>query len=206
MTRKQRRAVKDGERDLPLAQPDRSGPKGESLLDLAAKRQAELDAAKPAASGGQTPRPTPPTTPVDADRDDEALANACIYAITLSMVHFTLDVLVYHQYAQFMEWNGIFRRIATILPSFGVIVYILHTRSALKLRWLRQVLFFLFSCGAGCYLIRTGNEEAYIAVMRRAPPLGTLLIWSFIEMDLPFGVASLLMIGGYLWWKGYTVI
>ena len=58
---------------------------------------------------------------------------------------------------------------------------------------------------AGCYLIYSSNEEAYFAVMKRAPPLGTLWVWSVIEMRLEFAVGSLIAVGAYFWRGGYTI-
>ena len=66
-------------------------------------------------------------------------------------------------------------------------------------------MFLAMSVGAGCYLIYSSNEEAYFAVMKRAPPLGTLWVWSVIEMRLGFAVGSLITVGAYFWQGGYTI-
>jgi len=59
--------------------------------------------------------------------------------------------------------------------------------------------------GAGCHLIYSSNEEAYFAVMKRAPPLGTLWVWSVIEMKLEVAVLSVGVVGGYFWLGGFKM-
>lgn len=192
-TRRQRKNAKlqSPPADVPLAQPDRSVPKGKTLLDLAAERQDELFAQADA---------------INAERSAEGpFANALLYAVTLSMVHFTLDVLVYHQYAQAIYWDEILKRVAIFLPCIGAILYILYQPVLMRLPLLRQILFLVCSTLAGCYLVRASNKEAYIAVMRRAPPLGTLLVWLYIEMRLPFALAGFAFVGAYLWVNQYPL-
>jgi hypothetical protein len=50
-----------------------------------------------------------------------------------------------------------------------------------------------------------GNVYDYYAVMKQAPPLGTLWVWSVIEMKLPYALVGLVANLGYMWWKGYGV-
>lgn len=47
------------------------------------------------------------TTPIE---------NALFFAGSLTMLHFTLDVLVYHQYGQEVEWSNIWWRTAKSFP------------------------------------------------------------------------------------------
>jgi len=56
---------------------------------------------------------------------------------------------------------------------------------------------------AGCYLIYSGNEHGYYMVMQKAPPVGTLWIWSVVEMDLALTMLHLVVVGAYTWWNGY---
>lgn len=203
-TRRQQKAGKSSatssdSSDVPLAQPDRSGPKGKSLLDLAAERQDELIAQADAINEKRRQAS-------DGIKSTEGpFANALLYAVTLSMVHFTLDVLVYHQYAQKIYWDEIFGRLGLFFPCVGAIIYILYQPFIMRLPLLRQVAFLVASTLAGCYLARTSNKETYIAVMRRAPPLGTLMVWLYIEMRLPFALAGLGFIGGYMWINRYLL-
>lgn len=58
---------------------------------------------------------------------------------------------------------------------------------------------------AGCYLIHITNKYSYIAVLKQAPPLGCLWVWSIIELNLGLAVASLAASGFFFWQGGYTV-
>lgn len=53
-------------------------------------------------------------------------------------------------------------------------------------------------------MIYVGNTYDYYAVMKQAPPVGTLWVWSVIEMRLEFCLASVAVNLGYLWWNGFS--
>jgi hypothetical protein len=44
-----------------------------------------------------------------------------------------------------------------------------------------------------------------MAIMKQAPPIGCLWVWSVIELDLPWAVLSLAGAGGFLWQNGYSI-
>lgn len=229
--------------DIPMALPDRSGPKGKTLYDLAAEReaelrkeatirQAELDA-KRAKESGSMPYPMPSARGDDGrvEEDEELLGrfgHAVVLTFTLALLHFTLDVLVYHQYAQDIEWNAIFKRTFSTLPVLFLLTYILSSPSSTspstfsispkgiltrggnstkdKLVHVgRQVLFFGCNVAAGCYMLHVGTRYGYFAVMKRAPPVGTLWVWSVIESELLLGVAGLAITAFYGWYAGVEI-
>lgn len=70
---------------------------------------------------------------------------------------------------------------------------------------LRQAVFFVMSIVSGCYLIYITNTYGYLAVMKRAPPLGVLWLWAVVEMELTWAVSSLAVAGFFLWQGGYSV-
>lgn len=183
-------------------------------MDFASERQDELIARADAINaqrrqasgvpieGNNTSKSTADATS-KAESSDSPLGNAMLYATTLSMLHFTLDTLVHHQYAITLVWPSLFQRTATILPFLFIIVFISYQPFFTRLPLLRQSAFLVFACAAGCWLVRTANVDPYIAVMQRAPGLGTLLVWSFVEMRLPFAIVGLAVVGVYLWWGEY---
>lgn len=69
----------------------------------------------------------------------------------------------------------------------------------------RQAVFFATSLAAGCHLIHVTNHHGYLAVMKRAPPLGCLWVWSVIELDLPLAALSLAGAGVFVWAGGYSI-
>ncbi|PNS19346.1 Polyphosphoinositide phosphatase [Sphaceloma murrayae] len=148
-------------------------------------------------------------TGTEAPDDDPIgpLGESIFYAISLSMLHFTLSLLVHNQYAS---------RPPTLWPLAGetmkaapfLWVFIYGLKCEVVARWARvkQGIHFVLGVGAGCYLLWIGNRAGYLAVMKRAPPVGTVWVWSVIEMKLEWAVVSLVACIGYLWWNGFSVM
>ncbi|EKD18050.1 hypothetical protein MBM_03822 [Drepanopeziza brunnea f. sp. 'multigermtubi' MB_m1] len=100
---------------IPLAQADRSGPKAPTLLDIAEQRGILRDYAG-----------KPDTASLEArDRGNDEkealvgrLGDSILWSISLTMLHFTLDVLVTHQYnIDGIVWPGIIWRTVQALPG-----------------------------------------------------------------------------------------
>lgn len=186
--------------EMLLKHPDRSGPKGKTLFELAEDRQRELDA--------KNGRVRPPTVTDAAAAPDAAhlepigpLGDAILYSISMAALHLTFDVLIYQQYREALVWSEMFSRAGTAWPIFGLLVYLLHVDFSHKFPVLRNVGFLVGSVVAGCYLIYSGNKHGYFHVMKTAPPIGVLWIWSFVEMELVYAVVSAGIVCGYMWWN-----
>jgi len=67
------------------------------------------------------------------------------------------------------------------------------------------VFFAALSVGAGTWLVYASNEDPYMAVMKKAPPLGTLWVWAVVEMRWEWAVGCLGVVGGWGWWQGYGI-
>ncbi|KAI5919314.1 hypothetical protein F4810DRAFT_512913 [Camillea tinctor] len=212
-TRKERKAAAG----IKLAQPDRSGPTEATLLQFAQERElfekADKKQRKNRRSDGS-----------EDERDEEGatlspkaerIMEAILWTVSLAMLHFTLDVLVQHQYAVVISWPQIVRRSIQALAVFFLLFYTLHPHASspillpgLPLRFqspLRQSIFFGASIASGCYLIHISNVYGYLAVMKQSPPLGCLWVWSIIELDLSLAVVSLAVAGGFFYQGGYTI-
>lgn len=98
--------------EISLAQPDRSGPNPSraTLLELAAQRGL-LDNKNESTTGED-----------DAEAEEELdppigrLGESVMWSMSLAMLHFTLDVLVQHQYAVKITWRNIVNR---SMQAFG---------------------------------------------------------------------------------------
>jgi hypothetical protein len=249
--------------NLKLKQPDRSGPTEKTLLELAEERGLWDQVRKREQELGKKAVPIPiPRPPKNADDDDggddeqddeddgedddgelspaaDRVLDTLLWSVSLAMLHFTLDVLVHHQYSvDRIVWPIVWRRFGQALfgepdhflhvPAsaswpltrirsavFGLLVYFLHPHAAnpglvpgLPPRYqaaLRQVIFFTTSSYSGCYLIHITNTSGYMAVMKQAPPLGCLWIWSAIELELPWAILSLTGAVAFLWQRGYSI-
>ncbi len=196
-----------------LAQPDRSGPdpSQQTLLDIAAQRGILKEAEEEEPLVGR-------------------VGESILWSVSLAMLHFTLDVLVAHQYAVDVEWPKIIVRGLQALPGefdgfitrmilIYVVIFLLmysfhpHLTPSILLPplpkyqpLLHQIFFFVSAVVAGNYLIYITNEHGSYAVMKQAPPLGCLWIWSVIELDVLWATASLLCCGAFLKLGGFSYL
>lgn len=117
---------------------------------------------------------------------------------------------------------SLFSLLAPLLTSlsclqtvFTALVYALHPHAAATTvvpglpqrfqNYARQAIFLAMGTVAGCYLIHITNKYSYIAVLKQAPPLGCLWVWSIIELNLGLAVVSLALSGFFFWQGGYTI-
>ncbi|KAE8444942.1 hypothetical protein EG329_014069 [Mollisiaceae sp. DMI_Dod_QoI] len=198
---------KDGK--IKLSQPDRSGPDPtqETLLDMAEKRGLLKTAEDEQEVGG-------------LDENGEPLigrfGESFLWSISLTMLHFTLDVLAAHQYAVAIKWPDLLNRTAQAFPIILLLVYSFHphptpspllpTLPARIQPLAHQIFFFAGSLAAGCYLIYITNKHGYYAVMKQSPPLGCLWIWSVIELNVFWATGSLICCGLFLKFGGYNFL
>lgn len=139
-------------------------------------------------------------------------------ALPLSCLHFTLSFLTAHQYAQELRILPIIlNTLFVAFPTLTLVVHLLHGH-LLGLASVRipqgvqkaatavqQILFLLAANIAGCYLIHLTNDKGYYAVMKKAPSIGTVWVWSIIELGLAGALIGVAGPGLYAWWNGYGV-
>ncbi|KAI1188344.1 hypothetical protein F5B17DRAFT_429639 [Nemania serpens] len=207
-TRKERKAAAE----IKLAQPDRSVLPEQTLLGLAQERNLFEQADQHPANRRRR----------KDDHDDGELSptadrimDTLLWTVSLAMLHFTLDVLVQHQYAMDIVWPDIVTRALIALVVFFAFFYVLHPHPSspallpgLPLRYqafLRQAIFFVASTVSGCYLIDISNNYGYMYIMKRSPPLGCLWVWSVIELNLAPALASLAIACGFFYQGGYSL-
>jgi hypothetical protein len=210
--RAQARAKPAAGDDVPLSQPDRDAPKQKTLLDIAAERQ--LLSSTP---GSSTPSITstkinPDCTisslgeSVDAELEPTPSLDIALYTATLSLLNFTLTVLVEHQYAsETPSLPSVFYSSTIASPTpflLLMLVTILHPRSAYLVT---QLLFAVLSVVAGTWLVHASNRDPYLAVMKKAPPLGTLWVWAIVEMRWEWALGCLGIVAGWGWWNNYSM-
>jgi hypothetical protein len=194
---------------LKMAQPDRSGPKAKTFMDIYEEKKHLLDQGQPFDNKYQDGLVRDESGNIlEAGLGDDdpigPVGNAVFWALTLAMVHFTLDVLVYSQYRQEIEWREISWRTAVVAPILFAMILTMKSEIASQFALLQQIFYLGVGIAAGCYVIHAANAKGYYAVMKRCPPLGTLWIWSVIEMNLPYAAASVAVDIAFMWYKGYS--
>ncbi|KAI0480893.1 hypothetical protein GGR56DRAFT_628017 [Xylariaceae sp. FL0804] len=234
-TRRERKRADDGIGNIKLAQPDRSGPSDATLLELAQERNLFAQADQHPFSQNQRQK-RPPRRKKKEDGDGEEVEEeeeneleleqtatpadrvleAVLWSVSLAMLHFTLDVLVQHQYAMDVVWADIASRALAALVVFLFLMYVLHPHASAPAllpgllpahlgHALRQGVFLAASLAAGCYLIHISTAFGYVAVMKQSPPLGCLWIWSVVELDLPLALLSVAGAAGFYYQGGYSI-
>ncbi|KAL5114167.1 hypothetical protein ACEQ8H_007964 [Pleosporales sp. CAS-2024a] len=179
--------------DYILKHPDRAGRTGKTLFELAEERQQALDRA--AARVRAPPRP--------AHDAVGPLGDAVLYSASMAALHCTLDVIVYSQYREAIVWPEILQRAASAMPVFLLLVYLTHVPLAHRFPAWRDGAFCLASVVAGCYLVYAANRHGYFHVMKAAPPVGTLWVWSVVEMSLPYAALNAATVLAYVWYNGF---
>lgn len=207
--RKERRAQKkETASAIAFTQPSRDPSNHKTLLDIASERQL-LD------KSPSTTQPSIKTTTINPDgslatiseSEETPYLDIALYAISLTLLHFTFTILVHHQYAtEPPSLLGLLYTSTVASPTpllLLILVALLHPRaSSLPM----QVLFAALSLVAGGWLVHTSNMDGYLAAMKKAPPLGTLWVWAVVEMRWEVALSCLGAVAGWGWWNGYSFI
>lgn len=128
--------------------------------------------------------------------------------IPLVSAHIIFDILVRIQYAQDISWENvsqqmeILQRAAYAAPVL-LILHLVFDQHKEK-RWFR-IASFGAAVSIACYLVYISEEYGYYLIMKRSPPLGTILMWLFIEMHWAYSAIALIVIVFWMWLHGYTI-
>ncbi|CAN6633152.1 hypothetical protein TRVA0_014S00386 [Trichomonascus vanleenenianus] len=159
----------------------------------------------------QVPEEKPEKTSYDPDSDPELgtmgramfkILDYTAYIIPLLSVHLVLNILVRIQYAVDFELVDILSDTFTTIPVIAILHTFVHP---LRDTRVFRIVSFFASAAIGGYILYASNEEGYYYIMQRAPPLGTIWVWLFIEMDWEWSATSLVVIAFYMWKNGYSL-
>lgn len=120
----QTRRGKKAASEIKLAYPDLSGPSEKTLLQFAQERNLFKEAERKEKRNKRRENLSEDDDSGDEDGDDEdegeeeellsptadKILDAILWSVSLAMLHFTLDVLVQHQYAMYIIWPQIITR------------------------------------------------------------------------------------------------
>lgn len=203
--------------NITLAQPARDGPNQKTLIEIAAERQLLSQSSLKYNDLGSentsvlTINPdgsvSHPSEMISSTAEEETISpwlDVALYTSTLLFLHFTLTLLVVHQYSHSRPeiWplflsSTVFSRTP---PLLLLLIAFLHPRASHPAM---QVGFTVMAIAAGAYLVKISNEDPYMAVMKQAPELGTLWVWSVVESRWELALAGVLAVAGWGWVRGY---
>lgn len=172
------------------------------------------------------------TTPEEnADKPLPPLIDTLLLSIPLTTLHLTLAYLAAHQYAESVNLKNLLRESALVaFPMLSLLIHLAHghlislsiksrksptttnpgllplIRSFLYPPTPRTILFLPLALLLGSKLVALTNTDPYYAVMRKAPAIGTLWVWSILEIPLlPAVVGALGPLLWGIWWMGYDI-
>ncbi|KAL8649138.1 MAG: hypothetical protein Q9210_004585, partial [Variospora velana] len=207
--RKERRAQAKQDRaptEIPLGRPKQETPKGKTLLEIAEERKL-LQTSNIGSPSITTTRINPNGSITElqdpTDPSSTPYLDIFLYASSLILLHFTLTLLVHHQYATDPPALVPVFLASTVFSSAPwlilLLVAALHPRASHPLM---QIVFAGMAIVAGAWLVKASNDDPYMAVMKKAPALGTLWVWGVVELRWEIAAACLAVTGAWGWWKG----
>jgi len=118
---------RESPRRLKLRQPDRSAPSEATLIDLAEQRGLFAQAMQKEEANRKASRAA--TKPGDHEAEDdsgelsptvERVLETVLWSVSLAMLHFTLDVLVHHQFSMDrIQWTKVgIRAVQALMGKF----------------------------------------------------------------------------------------
>ncbi|KAK4702292.1 hypothetical protein P7C70_g3930, partial [Phenoliferia sp. Uapishka_3] len=135
----------------------------------------------------------------EADEEDELplweeLANAVLWTVPFGFLFAGMDYAVHAQFHQELATKTEVYRLLNVLPTIYLITFLASRppSRALLPPLALQLLLCSICLGTGVGLIHITTTETYLKVMRQAPGLGVLWVWSVVKMDLAWAVAGLL--------------
>ena len=103
--------------------------------------------------------------------------------------------------------NTVFNTTVTLLPLSWDKLSPSFLRKLLFPPTVKTSIFLPLAFLLGAKLVAITNEDPYYAVMKRAPAIGTLWVWSILEVPLGAAVLGALgPLGWAVWWKGYGIV
>ncbi|CAE6521923.1 unnamed protein product [Rhizoctonia solani] len=132
-----------------------------------------------------------------------SILDTAIIAIPLSTLYIVLDLLVQQQYAQQPTIKEELGRVVTNVPILFILI---HYTNKYKATPIAQFMLFLTAILAGPRMIWLVNKGSWLRVTRQAPPLGTIWVYTIIQLNLVPAVASLVVVFGLAKFMGWKLV
>ncbi|KAI0049627.1 hypothetical protein FA95DRAFT_1581675 [Auriscalpium vulgare] len=133
---------------------------------------------------------------------DEAFAITTI-VIPMSFLLLLMHILIHFQYGQKPDYGVITERMLSGIPILTI--FIAYTNHYKRERWV-QVGMFVLSVAAGTRMVWQVNRANWLVNMQQLPPLGTLWVYTIVQLDLAPSVIALGIVGFWTWWTGLKII
>ncbi|KAF8609103.1 hypothetical protein BDV93DRAFT_517967 [Ceratobasidium sp. AG-I] len=122
-----------------------------------------------------------------------SILDTAIIAIPLCFLYVLLDILVQQQYSQ---QPTISEELGRVISNVPILAILIHYTNKHKSRPFVQMLLFLAAIMSGPRLIWLVNNGSWLVVTRQAPPIGTIWIYTIVQLNLIPAVTSLGLVLG----------
>lgn len=149
---------------------------------------------------------TPPQSS-DDDNEDYPLAEEIFAATTLlipmSFLLLMMYILIHFQYGQKPSWDIITDRMLSSVPILAIFIF--YTNRYKHKIWAQAGLFVL-SVASGTRMIYQVNHSNWLLNMQQCPPIGTIWVYTILQLDLGPAVLALSTVGAWVWWTGQRLV
>ncbi|KAH9999340.1 hypothetical protein BJV77DRAFT_976748 [Russula vinacea] len=147
----------------------------------------------PASDQDHGPTTSPQAGQGNDDEEEYPLAEEIFAATTL-----LIPILIHFQYGQHPSWDVISERMLSGVPNFSANRY-------KPTRWMQASLFVL-SVASGTRMIYQVNYSNWRVNMQQCPPLGTIWVYTVLQLDLGPAVIALSAVAFWVWWTGARLV
>ncbi|KAK0193648.1 hypothetical protein F5146DRAFT_392328 [Armillaria mellea] len=143
----------------------------------------------------------------EIEEQDSPLAEEIFTAITMivpfSFLLLMMEILIRYQYGKHPGLNVLVERMVANVPILSLLIF--YTMRYKEHRRLKIGLF-LVSIGIGCRMIYLLSRGTLYVNIRQVPPLGTLWIYTIVQLELGLAALNLTTVAAYVWWKGLQIL
>ncbi|KAF8505589.1 hypothetical protein F5888DRAFT_1604594 [Russula emetica] len=133
----------------------------------------------------------------------EELFAATVLLIPVSFLLLMMYILIHFQYGQHPTWDVITERMLSSIPILAIFVF--YTNRYKQTRWMQAFLFVL-SVASGARMIYQVNYSNWRVNMQQCPPLGTIWVYTVLQLDLGPAVLALSAVAFWVWWTGAQIV
>ncbi|KLO16322.1 hypothetical protein SCHPADRAFT_823341 [Schizopora paradoxa] len=133
----------------------------------------------------------------------EEIFQSMLLIIPMSSLYYMMIIMAHRQYAQEITKGYLLEHLLTSIPLLSVFIFY-TTRHKADQRM--QVALTILSIISGCRLIYVVNRTNWTVIMRQCPPLGTMWVYTVVQLELGKAVAALAAVAGYVQWTGLKII
>jgi len=149
---------------------------------------------------------TSPRESVDEDEDyplAEEIFAATTLLIPMSFLLLMMYILIHFQYGQQPSWDVITSRMLSSVPILAIFIF--YTNRYKRNRW-AQAGFFVLSVVSGTRMIYQVNYSNWLLNMKQCPPIGTIWVYTILQLDLGPAAFALSTVGVWVWWTGARLV